>query len=204
MTAPAGRPSQHRRGSRWVGQLKEALRWAAKQAELTGATLEAIVAWHYPTFFGSAPANPRELGLSSLAEQALAAAVDEVFGADHPAWLRTPRRRVIGSWGRGGVRAGAGRRPARWPPSATSRRASGRSTAGGSSPCCARCRGWRPSAGRCWSAAASGCAARPRSAARRARGGPGGAGWAARTSRAAAISCSMNGSGRSCAACSTR
>jgi nucleotide-binding universal stress UspA family protein len=61
----------------------------SRQAELAGATLVAIVAWHYPTISGLAPANPRELGLSSLAEQVLASAVDEVSGADHPAWLRT-------------------------------------------------------------------------------------------------------------------
>jgi hypothetical protein len=33
-------------------------------------------------------------------------------------------------------------------------RASGRPTAGGPSPCCARCTGCRRSAGTCWSAAA--------------------------------------------------
>ena len=25
-----------------------ALRWAVRQAELTGATVEAVIAWHYP------------------------------------------------------------------------------------------------------------------------------------------------------------
>ena len=65
MTAPAGRRASIVVGVDGSDSSKEALRWAAKQAELTGATLEAIVAWHYPTFFGLAPANPRELGLSS-------------------------------------------------------------------------------------------------------------------------------------------
>jgi nucleotide-binding universal stress UspA family protein len=42
-----------------------------------------------PTFSGLASANPRELGLSRLAEQALAQAIDKVFGADPPAWMRS-------------------------------------------------------------------------------------------------------------------
>jgi nucleotide-binding universal stress UspA family protein len=89
MTAPAERRASIVVGIDGSDCSKDALRWAAQQAELTGATLEAIIVWDYPTLSGLAPANPRELGLSSLAEQALAHAVDEVFGADHPAWLRT-------------------------------------------------------------------------------------------------------------------
>jgi nucleotide-binding universal stress UspA family protein len=106
MTAPAGRRAGIVVGVDASDCSKDALRWAARQAELTGATLEAIVAWHYPTFSGLAPANPRELGLSALAEQALADAVDEVFGADHPAWLRT--RVVEGHAGEVLVDASAG------------------------------------------------------------------------------------------------
>jgi nucleotide-binding universal stress UspA family protein len=68
---------------------KDALRWAARQAEVTGATLEAIAAWKFPTFYGWAPADPQDLDFLRFAEQALAHAVDEVFGPDHPAWLRT-------------------------------------------------------------------------------------------------------------------
>ena len=34
-----------------------ALRWAARQAGFTGATLEAVIAWQYPAFFGWAPAG---------------------------------------------------------------------------------------------------------------------------------------------------
>jgi nucleotide-binding universal stress UspA family protein len=31
----------------------DALRWAARQAELTGSTLEAVTSWHYPTQYGN-------------------------------------------------------------------------------------------------------------------------------------------------------
>jgi nucleotide-binding universal stress UspA family protein len=31
---------------------QEALRWAARQAGLTGATLEAVIAWHWPLMVG--------------------------------------------------------------------------------------------------------------------------------------------------------
>jgi nucleotide-binding universal stress UspA family protein len=86
--------SDERRGIIVVGvdgsdRSKDALRWAARQAKLTRATLEAIAVWHHPGASGLAAANPGELGLSKLAEQNLADTVDEVFGADHPAWLRT-------------------------------------------------------------------------------------------------------------------
>ena len=94
MTAPVRRRAGSVVGVDGSDCSKDALRWAARQAELTGATLEAIIAWHYPTFSGLAPANPRELGLSALAEQALADA-------------------GIGSWDPGDLTAGAGRRRAR-------------------------------------------------------------------------------------------
>ena len=61
---------------------------------------------------------------------------------------------------RAGLRAAADRRPAQWPVSVTSLRASGRPTGDGSLPCCAKCRKWLRSAGRCWSAGVSGCASR--------------------------------------------
>ena len=31
----------------------DALRWAARQAELTGSSLDATISWHYPTQYGS-------------------------------------------------------------------------------------------------------------------------------------------------------
>jgi nucleotide-binding universal stress UspA family protein len=37
---------------------KAALAWAVRQAGLTGATVEAVIAWHYPVAFGGAPFAP--------------------------------------------------------------------------------------------------------------------------------------------------
>jgi len=68
---------------------KNALRWAARQASLTGAALEAVIGWEYPAFYGWAAAIPDDLDYDKLAGHALGAAVDEVFGRDRPAWLRT-------------------------------------------------------------------------------------------------------------------
>jgi nucleotide-binding universal stress UspA family protein len=68
---------------------RNALRWAARQAGYTGATLEAIIGWEYPAFYGWAAAIPDDLDYDKLAEHALDEAVDEVFGRDRPAWLRT-------------------------------------------------------------------------------------------------------------------
>ena len=32
---------------------KDALRWAVRQAEMTGASLQAVTSWHMPTYFGA-------------------------------------------------------------------------------------------------------------------------------------------------------
>jgi nucleotide-binding universal stress UspA family protein len=67
---------------------RTALRWAARQARLSGAALEVIIAWHYPVFYGWAP-GPQEFDFGAAAEQALSQSVEEVLGADRPAALRT-------------------------------------------------------------------------------------------------------------------
>jgi nucleotide-binding universal stress UspA family protein len=85
---------------------KSALRWAAQQAGFTGAALEAVITWEYPTFYGWVPAYPDDLDLALLAERALAGALDEVFGSDRPAWLRT--RVIEGHPGQVLVEASAG------------------------------------------------------------------------------------------------
>jgi nucleotide-binding universal stress UspA family protein len=37
---------------------KAALAWAVRQAELTGASVEAVIAWHYPVLAGGVPFAP--------------------------------------------------------------------------------------------------------------------------------------------------
>jgi nucleotide-binding universal stress UspA family protein len=98
---------------------KLALRWAVRQATLTGAMVDAIHTWDVPTTFDMPPVfvNPTEI--EKNAEQTLVDAVSDVVGAHcpvavrarvvqgHPAsvLLRTSRNAallVLGSRGRGG------------------------------------------------------------------------------------------------------
>lgn len=85
---------------------KDALRWGARQAELTGATIDAIVASQFPAFYGWTSADLVGPDFARFAGQALADAIDEVFGPDHPASLRT--RVVEGHAGQVLVEASAG------------------------------------------------------------------------------------------------
>ncbi|WP_327290100.1 universal stress protein [Streptomyces sp. NBC_01198] len=60
---------------------QQALRWAALQAELTGASLVAVMAWELPGAFGWAdvPELPDDLDLEGPASRALAEAVDDAL-----------------------------------------------------------------------------------------------------------------------------
>ena len=61
---------------------KEALRWAVRQAQITGAKLLAVMAWEYPTSFGWAPPYPREFDPERDTRKALDAIVEEALGTD--------------------------------------------------------------------------------------------------------------------------
>jgi nucleotide-binding universal stress UspA family protein len=60
----------------------DALRWAARQAELTGGTVDAVIAWQYPIAAGGlgwAPASGLDdTDYAELAAKALGAAVAEI------------------------------------------------------------------------------------------------------------------------------
>ncbi len=61
---------------------RTALRWAVRQAELTGATVDAVIAWQYPVNFGTygwAPVPMEEDGadFGELAEKTLTDAISE-------------------------------------------------------------------------------------------------------------------------------
>lgn len=58
----------------------DALRWAADQARLTGASLEVVTTWEYPNSFGWAPAWPTDWDPGGDATKALAKVVEEVLG----------------------------------------------------------------------------------------------------------------------------
>jgi nucleotide-binding universal stress UspA family protein len=66
---------------------RAALRWAVRQAELTGAEVEAVLAWHYPSAYGWAPSVDVDLG--SLAGVALADILAEVLGQEPAVTVRS-------------------------------------------------------------------------------------------------------------------
>jgi nucleotide-binding universal stress UspA family protein len=67
---------------------KAALAWAARQAELTGASVEAVIAWHYPAMAGGVPFAP--IGVMYTADYAdfaanvLNSSVSETVDPDGP------------------------------------------------------------------------------------------------------------------------
>jgi nucleotide-binding universal stress UspA family protein len=64
---------------------KAALRWAGRQAALTGARLEAVITWHIPSAaYGGPMLALTEYDFAPGAQQTLDEAIQEVLGA-HPA-----------------------------------------------------------------------------------------------------------------------
>jgi nucleotide-binding universal stress UspA family protein len=74
----------------------DALRWAVHEAEITGDTVEAVIAWHYSMAaggYGWAPVVVEyDLDLRPIAEKALAEAIDKAAG---PEPTVTIERRVV-------------------------------------------------------------------------------------------------------------
>ncbi|MGZ4591594.1 MAG: universal stress protein, partial [Actinomycetes bacterium] len=58
---------------------EEALRWAARQAQLTGAELHAVIAWTFPTTYGWASAP--DVDWADNARSVLQQAITETLGA---------------------------------------------------------------------------------------------------------------------------
>jgi nucleotide-binding universal stress UspA family protein len=98
----------------------DALRWAAGQAKLTGASLRVVTTWHYPVSLGWAPAWPDDWNPAAEAKTALTKVIKEQLGSDpgievteqivegHPAEVlvaltdkETPELLVVGSRGHG-------------------------------------------------------------------------------------------------------
>jgi len=67
---------------------QEALVWAVRQAELTGASIDAVIAWHYPVVVGDMPVGPiavlEESDLSRFADITLNNSIRAVVNADSP------------------------------------------------------------------------------------------------------------------------
>ncbi|MFF9690696.1 universal stress protein [Streptomyces sp. NPDC014623] len=102
----------------------KALRWAVRQAGLTGDTVEAVNSWEYPaTGWGSLmPGMPEDFDPQAVATVALDEALEEALGADgaaavekvvvigHPAQTLLERSRganllVVGARGYSGFKA---------------------------------------------------------------------------------------------------
>lgn len=69
---------------------KQALRWAARVAEMTGARIDAVTAWELTSLYGwgALAAIPALHSPQADIEKSLTETVDEVFGADRPANMR--------------------------------------------------------------------------------------------------------------------
>ncbi|MEL5955244.1 universal stress protein [Streptomyces sp. CLV115] len=75
---------------------KQALRWAVRQAELTGGVVEAVTAWDFPQFHGALgwlpPSSSDEAALEGRARRDLAEAIQETVGSQPPVEVRTEAR----------------------------------------------------------------------------------------------------------------
>jgi nucleotide-binding universal stress UspA family protein len=59
-----------------------AIAWAAKQAALTGARLEAVIAWHVPAMAYGSMMYPAEADLEQASTQTLEETLDKVLGQE--------------------------------------------------------------------------------------------------------------------------
>jgi nucleotide-binding universal stress UspA family protein len=64
------------------GSSKAALRWAIRQAKLTGSSVEAVTAWRYPAAYGLAPGAESLFDFEANAKNALVEALAEVSGLE--------------------------------------------------------------------------------------------------------------------------
>jgi nucleotide-binding universal stress UspA family protein len=65
-----------------------ALRWAIRQAKLTGSSVDAVIAWHVPAGYGIAPVGDGAVDFEGDAKQVLADALNQVTGTESGGLVR--------------------------------------------------------------------------------------------------------------------
>ncbi|SFF52918.1 Nucleotide-binding universal stress protein, UspA family [Actinacidiphila alni] len=75
----------------------QALRWAVRQAALTGAVLEAVIAWEMPSAYGwgGLPALPEDFDLEATTARVLDDAIEKALTPEQAATVT--RRTVLGN-----------------------------------------------------------------------------------------------------------
>ena len=68
---------------------KAALAWAVKQARLTGAAVEAVIAWELPATYGYPVPVAPDIDYGGLAAEVLAGAIAEVSSPGEPVKIRS-------------------------------------------------------------------------------------------------------------------
>lgn len=64
---------------------KDALLWAARQAELTGSALVAVISWEFPSMaYGAVMPLPDDFDIAGASQKIVDEAIDETLG-EHPA-----------------------------------------------------------------------------------------------------------------------
>jgi nucleotide-binding universal stress UspA family protein len=69
-------------------QSLDALKWAARQAELTGATLEAVMAWMWPSYWGREAVGPPGVDPEEESRKMLAEVVGSALGDERSREVR--------------------------------------------------------------------------------------------------------------------
>jgi len=68
---------------------KAALAWAVKQARLTGAAVEAVMAWEFPVTYGYPVPVPSGIDYAGIAAEVVADAIAEVSSPGEPVKIRS-------------------------------------------------------------------------------------------------------------------
>ena len=70
-------------------QSKQALRWGAELARMLGARLDAVIAWHFPTYYGYAwSVVPFDFDPAAIADKVVVGVIAEVLGDAAPEDMR--------------------------------------------------------------------------------------------------------------------